>query len=1085
MNADPLVNTTLVRRYRILERIGSGGMGIVYRALDRLRQEEVALKRVFFAAPQLDLTPKIGSDPAGSLAREFQILASLRHPHIISVLDYGFDPEGMPYLTMDLLPEAIDIVQAGREQDRERQVRLLTQMLLALTYLHRRGILHRDLKPSNVLVAQDQTVKLLDFGLAQRGQERDSLTGTLAYMAPEVLQGARGSSASDLFSVGVIAYEVFAGEHPFPAQSPSLLIQQIVHEPLNTAPLAHLPEGLRQVIQRLLAKQPQERYSSAMQSLRAFYAALDRPLPPEPTPYREEILDTPAFAGRGDVLRRFQQSVQNLERGGGTYLVSGVSGAGKSRLLNELRIYAAARGIPVLYGRGDEARAVSNAIWRDVLPSLVLEVPLKDAEAGVLKPLIPNLELLLERPIPDLPALDFRSERERLSRTILALFQRLTHPLLLFMDDLQWVQSEVLLPLQQLHKAAPDLPLLIVGAYRSDESPYLYGKFPQAEQIELQPLEQGEIEQVVRAMLGKRRDIATIAEFLATHTGGNALFLVEVLRIMAEDAGGIERIQTAQMPVELASMGVVRVLKQRLRHVRLDDQPMLRLAALLGQEIDFDLLGVVDDEMDTEDWLLRAADAVILTVQDGVWRFSHDKVREALLYGLDDDYLRKLHERAAEALEALHGDNPAYAETIAAHWHQAGRMDREIQYLPEVLKVLYARGAFDEVEQRTRPALEYTRGSSHVKSIQAARLYVLLGDARSAQGRYEEAQHDYEQTLQLAETAALEPEMRAFALGGLGVVRSSQGDFDAAAAYMDQALAILREVGNSSQYAYLLNNRAIIAGKTGDLDTAQRLLEERLAICEELHDWFGQATGLTNLGNIPTMRNDIRTGQKYYLRALRIAEEHGFQNVISITQINLGTIAGVLGQYVEAEKRLRRGYEIGQKIGDLNRQVAASYFLGVISLLQQRHDEARAYFQTDYAMATEAGMKYQMLQIAGVAVHSSLALGLPDEARRYLEDALQLALEMGQPPMYPPALYGAIAYAMYCEAYELAAEWTAYCLAQMPSSELRQRHLALHVQPQIQAIIGEEAYRAAQLRSKYLQLPELIQQLQAQFVPQA
>ena len=158
-------------RYQIESSIGSGSMGTVYRAYDRLTGQHIALKEVSLASEKFKMlnldTAVDGFDDLAefrlALVREFRTLASMRHPNIISVLDYGFDEE--PYLTMELLENAVPITTAAKDASFEEQMNLLAQVLHALVYLHRRGIVHRDLKPENVMVVDGQ-VKLLDFGLA-------------------------------------------------------------------------------------------------------------------------------------------------------------------------------------------------------------------------------------------------------------------------------------------------------------------------------------------------------------------------------------------------------------------------------------------------------------------------------------------------------------------------------------------------------------------------------------------------------------------------------------------------------------------------------------------------------------------------------------------------------------------------------------------------------------------------------------------------------------------------------------------------------------------------------------------------------
>ncbi|MBE7528252.1 MAG: serine/threonine protein kinase [Chloroflexi bacterium] len=233
------MSALLQNRYQLVEPIGHGGMGVVYRALDRLAGQEVALKRVMEreeiaeedTAVPLSLLSTHRFTRRLALAQEFQLLAGLRHPHIISVLDYGFDADRMPFFTMDLLPAAQTVVEAGRRLSLPEQITLIIQMLQALTYLYWRGVLHNDLKPANVLVVDEQ-IKLLDFGLSAAAGQSSGGAGTWAYMAPEVMRGGKVgqspySRASDLFAVGVMAYEMIVGRRPFPTIAPSLPVNQI------------------------------------------------------------------------------------------------------------------------------------------------------------------------------------------------------------------------------------------------------------------------------------------------------------------------------------------------------------------------------------------------------------------------------------------------------------------------------------------------------------------------------------------------------------------------------------------------------------------------------------------------------------------------------------------------------------------------------------------------------------------------------------------------------------------------------------------------------------------------------------------
>src|SRR5262249_21886379 len=254
----PIISTTselIGKRYRLVDQIGQGGMGSVYRATDRLTGQTVALKRVTAPTDQLVFASRTDAsfDLRLSLAHEFRTLASLRHPNIISVLDYGFDDQRQPYFTMDILEDARTILDTGRTKPFDVQIDLITQMLQALAYLHRRGILHRDLKPGNVLV-EGGRVKVLDFGLAiSRKESGGTTSGTIAYMAPEVLDGKLATEKADLYASGVIAYELLAWKHPFHTENLIGLIDEIQKAIPDMQPVIEANPGVAPVIERLLA----------------------------------------------------------------------------------------------------------------------------------------------------------------------------------------------------------------------------------------------------------------------------------------------------------------------------------------------------------------------------------------------------------------------------------------------------------------------------------------------------------------------------------------------------------------------------------------------------------------------------------------------------------------------------------------------------------------------------------------------------------------------------------------------------------------------------------------------------------------
>lgn len=403
----------IARRYELKQRLGHGAMGNVYLALDRLTSQMIALKQVRVQASSLDFgaaTSKVSphhghsEDYRLALAMEFRTLASLRHPYIVSVLDYGFDTdEGQPFFAMQYIENGKSLTKYALDLDASAKIALLTQLLQALAYLHRREILHRDLKPQNVLVSKKVGLKVLDFGLALHKHEsitnlHDAGAGTLPYLAPEIFEEKSASVQSDLYAVGVMAYELMVGHYPYRRANMAAMVQSIMTDTPDTS---NLDDELGAVLDRLLSKDPQERYRNADEVLEALCTATGVGIPDEDPSLRESYLQSARFVGRDDALFDLQDALYDTKIGrGSAWLIAGESGVGKTRLLEEVRTRALVQGIHVLKGQGASNEGLPYEAWRQVMRQLLLSVDLGEAELSILRELLPNIENLLDKLIP-------------------------------------------------------------------------------------------------------------------------------------------------------------------------------------------------------------------------------------------------------------------------------------------------------------------------------------------------------------------------------------------------------------------------------------------------------------------------------------------------------------------------------------------------------------------------------------------------------------------------------------------------------------------------------------------------------------
>src|ERR1700720_2415579 len=266
--------TTLVKagRYEIVGELGRGAMGIVYKAVDPVIGRTVAVKTIRLSEAGTGLSrPELLS----RFQTEARAAGLLTHPNIVVVYDAG-EEDGLYYITMELVEgkSLQALIDSGHSFPIPRVLRIMEQTCSALQFAHERSIIHRDIKPANLMLTADDTVKVTDFGTAkilQFGtvQQTAHVMGTPSYMSPEQVKGRAVDGRSDIFSLGVMLYEMVTGEKPFPGQSITTVIYKIVNEepvpPRQIDPSIH--PGISAIVMKALVKDPDQRYQNCREML--------------------------------------------------------------------------------------------------------------------------------------------------------------------------------------------------------------------------------------------------------------------------------------------------------------------------------------------------------------------------------------------------------------------------------------------------------------------------------------------------------------------------------------------------------------------------------------------------------------------------------------------------------------------------------------------------------------------------------------------------------------------------------------------------------------------------------------------------
>src|SRR5437868_12554147 len=257
-------------RYEIVREIGHGAMGVVYEALDPTIGRKIALKTIRF-----DGIGTTADEAARRFKNEARAAGGLNHPNIVTVYDAGED-HGILYLAMEFI-EGVTLearLRAQRTIATAQTIEMVRQICSGLDFAHAKGIVHRDIKPGNILLAEHGPVKITDFGIARAGEAMTitgQVVGTPNYMSPEQVLGKTLDGRSDLFSVGVMLYEMVTGERPFEGQSITTIMYKIVHEtPIPPRKLdSTIHPGLSAVIEKSLAKSAEDRFPNGAELARA------------------------------------------------------------------------------------------------------------------------------------------------------------------------------------------------------------------------------------------------------------------------------------------------------------------------------------------------------------------------------------------------------------------------------------------------------------------------------------------------------------------------------------------------------------------------------------------------------------------------------------------------------------------------------------------------------------------------------------------------------------------------------------------------------------------------------------------------
>jgi eukaryotic-like serine/threonine-protein kinase len=965
-----------ISHYVILEKIGAGGMGEVYRAHDEQLDRDVALKVL---PPGL-----LADEPARKRFRhEALALARLNHPNIETVFEFS-SADGIDFLAIELIQgEPLSETLTEGPLPEKEILRLAIQATEGLAATHDQGIIHRDLKPANLMITFDGRVKILDFGLAKLvrpGFETDltksiasatgTISGTVPYMSPEQLRGMPVDIRSDIYAAGAVLYQMAAGRRPFPQSQNAELIGAILHkspEPVSSVN-PQISPALERVIFTALEKEPAQRYQSArdlraaLESISTSSAAAARALE---TPAAQPAADGPSFWGRDKIFVasaalalvllaslflaiRYRAVRNGLAHSSTSAENSPAASSPSSASPNHSRPSVAVLGFKNISGQPDKA-------WLSTALSEML-----------------TTELAAGEQLRTVPGENIAQMKVNLSLA----------------DADSYGQAT----LQKIH-ANLNADDIVLGSYVP------IGNGGLRLDLRLQDADRGETIDAISAT-GSERQIDDLVD-----------------RVGAElrqklGAGAVTDEQQATVKAAMPSNAdAAKLYADGLAKLRLFEAA--QSVDLFQTAIAADPKFALAHSALASAWSLLGHDNDAQSESKKAFDLSNNLPREQRLW-VEGHYREYTYDwpKAIDAYKSLvdvfpdnlqYGLQLARAQTAAGRANEALKTIADLRRLPApsrddpLIGIAESKAAIavgDFKRGQAAAELAATQAQAIGARLLVARALLEKGDALFDLGKTKDDLQAAEDARQLF-AAAGDMGGVASALTNRGNALYRLGDLDAAKHTWEESLSIAHDIGDQTRIGTSLNNLGLVKWHTGDLRGAKTNFDQALAIANQHGDRRTSAQSTTNLAGLLYDQGDLSGAARMEEKTLDAFREIGDRSGIANANANLGMMQSDLSDYDGALARFAEASAIFHDLGETSGVGSTANKRGNVFYLQGKAPQAKAAYDEGLAAYTSIGDKAGILQSQGNLASALYDLGDLAGSRKMYEQAIAAARELG------------------------------------------------------------------------------------------
>ena len=975
-------------RYKLVRPLGAGAMGQVFLAEDVESGEQVALKTI-----NEELTT---GDGLGRFESEFNAIKEIQHPNTVRMI--GFNKH---YFTMEFIDG--EVLDPAKRLPMAEALRIGAETCRALNFIHRKGIIHGDLKPAHILLVRkrkegaeygatdgDGYVKLIDFGLSRPAagtavtvKEDVKIEGTIEYMAPEQIKGLGKDTRSDLYSFGVLLYEMLTGRLPF--QGNDFLAIALGHLNKTPEPPSRLnpdiPSQLDALVSRLLHKNPDRRPQTAEEVGRRLVELMGGREARETVVLKgRQYLFAPSFVGRErelEVLNAYLS--KTMQSNGCCVMVHGGSGIGKRRLLREFRADHLLDELVFLSGTGSPAPAASGQYYTELLAQAFHVLNRLNAkflsekvwEWGIM------LGRLAPKSIPEWYIENLQAaisaEPALMARNIAELLISISayRPLVITVENLQFADRFGCELFEILFKACEKRPVLVMAAYRDEpgirETPFTrmlahLQKDKLITDLRLKPFDRKNLELMISSMMGHSEVARQIGEEVSRVTGGNPLFAEEVIKSFADQeiifrVGSQWRVDEKLLEDYAIPGNVEDVIFDRAMTLGPKHRGVVEAVSLIRWAADFETLMTLTRMTQLDMYYILGdlvSEGILIESRRPTgknYRFSSERVRQYFYSRMDPRTRARWHEQMARIVEAQH-ENALDAVLDDFIYHYGGCHNNR-----KLLECLLRAGERAETEVSLNAALQY-----------------------------------YERALGVIGEQPDDAKRRATVLDKIARLTLETGDLNKARVHFETGVrTVEKDTVEAAQLARDMGQMFLVSGDSERAEDCFRFAERVFA-----RHGIEDATLHASIGEYYLHTDNLKTAEERLIKARRVARSTDDRAALVRANELMGITLLRQGKSEEGITVLQEGLSAAERTNSVRLKLRARSALIRAMLYLGRVDKAGTYIFEAQELASQNDSKLDFLAYLLAAGEFYLRKGQLDTAQEFLDRCLNIAREVGE-----------------------------------------------------------------------------------------